>query len=143
MSDDPGRGVDDERPPGTDEGSESTGPSRDEPAGERDPLIEESEAAEQGAGSSARNLFDLRYIIGALFGCYGVLLVIYSLLGGGGAAELVKAGGMHINLEAGIVMLFVAAFFAVWATWRPVKVPPPEKSSAEQESDEKAAPDSR
>jgi hypothetical protein len=40
--------------------------------------------------------------------------------------ELQKAGGIDINLWSGIVMIVVAALFALWA-WRRPLVPPGER----------------
>ncbi|WP_434439481.1 hypothetical protein [Lentzea sp. E54] len=63
-------------------------------------------------------LFDLRLIIGFLFGLYGVVLVV---IGFGFTTEedLEKAEGVNINLWAGIAMVVLAALFAAWAMLRP------------------------
>lgn len=67
-------------------------------------------------------LFDIRTIIGALLGCYGVVLVITSLVQDG-AEQAAKTGGIDVNLWAGLGMLGVAVVFIGWATLRPVQVP--------------------
>ena len=66
--------------------------------------------------------FDIRTIIAMLIGLYGVVLVLNGLLGTSDQ-DLRDAGGMNINLDAGIGMLVVAALFVVWARLRPVRVP--------------------
>ena len=66
--------------------------------------------------------FDIRTIIAMLIGLYGVVLVLAGLFGTTDA-DLERAGGMNINLNAGIGMAVVAALFVVWARLRPVVVP--------------------
>ncbi|MFD6394505.1 hypothetical protein ACWF9G_33530 [Nocardia sp. NPDC055029] len=67
-------------------------------------------------------LFDIRTIIGALLGSYGVVLVITSLVQDTAAQEA-KTGGIDVNLWAGLGMLGVAVVFIGWALLRPVQVP--------------------
>ena len=67
-------------------------------------------------------LFDIRTIIGALLGSYGVILVITSLVQDSAAQE-VKTGGIDVNLWAGLGMFGVAVVFIGWALLRPVQVP--------------------
>ena len=66
--------------------------------------------------------FDIRTIIALLIGTYGVVLVLAGLLGTSDQ-DLSRAGGMNINLDAGIGMVVVAALFLLWARLRPVAVP--------------------
>lgn len=66
--------------------------------------------------------FDIRTIIAMLIGLYGVVLVLTGLLGTS-EQDLRDAGGMNINLDAGIGMVVVAVLFVVWARLRPVRVP--------------------
>lgn len=66
--------------------------------------------------------FDIRTIIALLIGTYGVVLILAGLLATSDR-DLSRAGGMNINLEAGIGMAVVAALFLVWARLRPVAVP--------------------
>ena len=66
--------------------------------------------------------FDMRNFIAALIGIYGVVLVIYGIIGSS-AAQLKKADNVNINLWAGIGMIVVAAIFIIWARLRPVVVP--------------------
>ncbi|MEO7428780.1 MAG: hypothetical protein ABIY48_05280 [Acidimicrobiales bacterium] len=75
----------------------------------------ESEAAPHKAG-----LFDIRNIIGALLGTYGVVLTLAGLLGEH-APE--KTGGVNANLWTGLALLAAGAFFIVWARIKPIVVP--------------------
>ena len=86
-----------------------------------------SEPVEPGApqvsvetGSRMQRLFDLRYVIGALLGVYGVVLVIRDLLDG--PEQLARAAGTSINLWTGIGLLVVAVVFLVWARVRPLGI---------------------
>ncbi|MBF6326995.1 hypothetical protein [Nocardia transvalensis] len=65
-------------------------------------------------------LFDIRTIVGALLGCYGVILVVTGLVGET-AEERARAGGWNPNLWAGIGMVVVALAFVAWVVLRPVK----------------------
>jgi len=66
--------------------------------------------------------FDIRNFIAGLIGIYGVVLVIYGIIGSS-ATQLKKSDNVNINLWAGIGMLLLAAFFIIWARLRPVVVP--------------------
>jgi hypothetical protein len=66
--------------------------------------------------------FDMRNFIAALLGIYGIVLVIYGLIGSNDT-ELAKSDGLNINLWAGLGMVAVAATFLIWARLRPVVVP--------------------
>jgi drug/metabolite transporter (DMT)-like permease len=65
--------------------------------------------------------FDIRNFIAALIGIYGVVLVVYGVIGSSDA-QLEKTDGMNINLWAGLGMVLVAALFVTWARLRPVVV---------------------
>lgn len=87
-----------------------------------------------GTGDSTRHkagAFDIRNFIGGLIGIYGLVLVVYGLLGTSDA-QLAKSGGININLLAGLGMVLVAAGFFAWARLRPVVVP----AQAEREDEE-------
>jgi hypothetical protein len=66
--------------------------------------------------------FDIRSLIGFLIGSYGIVLVLMGLFGTS-SDDLARAGGLNINLLAGVGMVVVAAAFLLWARWRPVVVP--------------------
>ena len=79
--------------------------------------------SENPSGSAQRKvgLFDIRVIIAALIGVYGVILVITGLLSSDAQAE--KAAGLNINLIAGVVMIAFSLAFVAWARLRPIVVP--------------------
>ena len=64
--------------------------------------------------------FDIRNIIGALMGVYGVILTLAGLFGD---KELDKTGDVNANLWTGIALIAVAAFFLGWARLKPIVVP--------------------
>ncbi len=88
-----------------------SGPPRDEPGTPQTTIETESRM---------QRLFDLRYVIGALMGLYGVVLVIRGLLDG--PDQLARAAGTEINLWTGIGLLVVAAIFLAWARVRPLGI---------------------
>ena len=66
--------------------------------------------------------FDIRTIIAALIGVYGLVLTLLGIFRAT-EEELARAAGLNINLWAGIGMLVVAAIFAIWVRLRPIVVP--------------------
>jgi hypothetical protein len=87
-----------------------------------DPLVERTESAAASEGgvraAQAANLFDLRRIIGGVFGVWGVLLIILGITDSD--AEIAKAADVNINLWTGLGMLALSAFFLIWAFTRPL-----------------------
>ncbi|MBW9206467.1 hypothetical protein KV097_10985 [Mumia sp. zg.B17] len=71
--------------------------------------------------------FDIRTIIGALMGIYGVILTFLGIFNASDA-ELSKADGFNVNLVNGLILLGVSAVFVTWAILRPLVVEdvPPE-----------------
>lgn len=67
-------------------------------------------------------VFDIRFIIAALIGIYGIVLVLLGIFGAT-EVELAKSDGLNINLWAGIGMIVVAALFSFWAKAKPTVVP--------------------
>jgi hypothetical protein len=65
--------------------------------------------------------FDVRNVIAALIGFYGVVLVIVGIVDRSDEA-LEKAGGVNANLWAGLAMVIFAAAFALWSRLRPIVV---------------------
>lgn len=63
--------------------------------------------------------FDIRNVIAALIGFYGIVLIIMGLVADT-ARERAKTGDVNANLWAGIAMAVVAAAFFVWSRMRPV-----------------------
>jgi hypothetical protein len=77
--------------------------------------------------------FDIRVFIAALIGIYGVVLVLTGLFGTNDG-DLAKAGGINVNLLAGLGMLAFSAAFLAWARMRPVIVPAPEPDESDSRS---------
>ncbi len=77
----------------------------------------------EGSGEQRHRagLFDIRFIIAALIGVYGVILFIVAFFTSD--AEKAKADGLNINLYAGIGMIVVSALFILWSRLRPIVVP--------------------
>jgi hypothetical protein len=66
-------------------------------------------------------LFDIRFIIGALIGLYGLIILVTGLFTSD--AQVQKSDGLNINIWAGIGMLVVGVGFGAWAQLRPIVVP--------------------
>ena len=77
-------------------------------------------STESGGSTHKAGVFDIRNIIGALMGTYGVILTLAGLFG---ENEPEKTGDVNANLWTGIALLLVGAFFIVWARIRPIVVP--------------------
>jgi hypothetical protein len=73
-----------------------------------------------GAPAKTAGAFDIRNIIGALLGIYGVILLLAGALLD---AEEAKTGGVNANLWTGLGLAIAAAAFLVWARLRPIIVP--------------------
>lgn len=76
--------------------------------------------------------FDIRAFIASLIGIYGLVLLVAGIIGPSDA-ELEKAGGMNINLYAGVGMIVVSAGFLLWARLRPVVVAQGPDSAGEED----------
>ena len=79
----------------------------------------------------AAGAFDVRNVIAALIGFYGVVLVVVGLVDNGEEA-LEKAGGVNANLWVGLAMIAFALAFALWARLRPIVVASPETGDDER-----------
>ena len=77
-----------------------------------------STPAKQAAGA-----FDVRNVIAALIGFYGIVLVLAGLFGDT-PADRERTGDVNANLWAGIAMIVFAAAFALWVRLRPIVVDP-------------------
>ncbi|UNX55385.1 hypothetical protein MF406_03705 [Georgenia sp. TF02-10] len=73
-----------------------------------------------GRNRKRAGAFDIRNVIGALIGIYGVVLLAMGLFGD---PELEKTGGVNANAITGIAMLVAAVVFFLWARLRPLAVP--------------------
>jgi hypothetical protein len=82
-------------------------------------------SAGSGTGTKhAAGAFDVRNVIAALIGFYGVVLVVVGLVDNSDEA-LEKAGGFNANLWVGLGMIVFALSFALWSRLRPIVVPVP------------------
>jgi len=68
---------------------------------------------------------DIRNVIGALVGFYGIVLLIMGLTAES-AEDRAKTGDVNANLWAGLAMLVFGVIFILWAWLRPVVVDPDE-----------------
>ena len=80
----------------------------------------ESDAKSDTTAPHKAGVFDIRNIIGALLGIYGVILTLAGLLG---EHEPEKTGGVNANLWTGLALLLVGVLFIAWARIRPIVVP--------------------
>ena len=79
--------------------------------------------------------FDIRNVIGALLGIYGVVLLVLGVVSDDSGEQ---TGDLHANVWAGIVLVVVAVVFIGWARVRPTVVD--EEAVAEKRADEGDAP---
>ena len=93
-------------------------------------MSENTDATTEGRTHKA-GLLDIRSIIGALMGVYGLILVLMGIFAD---PETDKTGGTNANLWAGLAMLLVAVAFAAWARLRPVRVPEGEPEGEQEAS---------
>jgi hypothetical protein len=73
----------------------------------------------------AAGAFDIRNIIAALIGVYGVVLVLMGIFDYN-ADQQTRTGDVNANLWAGLAMVVFAIAFALWSRLRPVVVDPKE-----------------
>jgi len=86
----------------------------------------DKQAAKEKRASRA---FDIRTIIGALLGIYGVILVLMGIFASD--SDLKGGDGSSTNLFTGIVLLVVSAFFLTWVRLRPLLVPEGDDDAAD------------
>ena len=68
--------------------------------------------------------FDLRNVIGALLGLYGIILIAcYFFLDPGVNPDTAMPKEAANNMWAGLAMLAVAALFVLWARLKPIRIP--------------------
>lgn len=82
-----------------------------------------SQSAPHDSGTPRRHtagLFDIRNIVGALLGIYGVVLVLVGLIGGSSTKHV--SDGSGTNVVVGVVLIAVSIFFLVWTKVRPTVV---------------------
>ena len=81
----------------------------------------ESGASDGTSGKHTAGLFDIRVIIGALLGIFGLILVLVSLFSDP-QAPVAKANEVDLNLWTGLSLLLASAMFVAWARLRPIVV---------------------
>ena len=89
---------------------------------------ENTAGSDAGTGSGekhAAGAFDVRNVIAALIGFYGVVLVVVGLVDNGDEA-LEKTDGFNANLWVGLALIVFALSFALWSRLRPIVVVSPE-----------------
>jgi hypothetical protein len=74
-----------------------------------------------GGGKRTAGIFDIRVIIGALLGLFGLILVLTSLFSNP-QAQVPRANDVDLNLWTGLSLLAAAAIFILWARLRPIVV---------------------
>jgi hypothetical protein len=92
--------------------------------------------SENNPRTSRANLFDIRNIIAALLGIYGVVLVIMSFTTSD--SDLRKVSNINANLWVGIGLLLFSLFFVVWAYLRPIIVDEEQLEKDKREVEEEA-----
>ena len=90
-----------------------------------------SSAAHESGEKKKAGAFDVRNVIAALIGFYGVVLVVMGLVDNGDDA-LEKTDGFNANLWVGLGMIVFAVCFALWSRLRPIVVQPAKESEREQ-----------
>jgi hypothetical protein len=87
-----------------------------------------SDTANGSPRRQAAGAFDVRNVIAALVGFYGVVLIVVGLFGQSDE-DLAKTGGSNANLWVGLAMVVFAASFAIWSRVRPIVVEAPSESA--------------
>ncbi|WP_457256321.1 hypothetical protein [Pedococcus sp. P5_B7] len=80
-----------------------------------------TDTSTKSSGGHTAGAFDIRNIIGALLGIYGVLLLLAGLFMD---TEEAKTGGVNANLWTGLALAVAGAVFLLWARLKPIIVPP-------------------
>jgi hypothetical protein len=90
-----------------------------------------SQSSTSSTTTHRAGLFDIRMIIAALLGLYGVIVFITGLFTSD--SQIARSDGLNINVVGGISMIVAAAAFAIWARLRPIRVPDqPDDDSGER-----------
>jgi hypothetical protein len=83
------------------------------------PDVRQYDGGQQEAAPHKAGAFDVRNVIAALIGLYGIVLIIMGIIADS-APQRAKTGDLNANLWAGIALAVVAAGFAVWSRLRPM-----------------------
>ena len=79
-----------------------------------------TDSSAKASGGHTAGAFDIRNIIGALLGIYGVLLLLAGLFMD---TEEAKTGGVNANLWTGLALTVAGGVFLLWARLKPIIVP--------------------
>lgn len=66
---------------------------------------------------------DVRVIIGALLGLFGVVVFVTGLVTGAGSGKPPHSDPDHLNIYVGIGLIAASLFFLAWSRIRPLLVP--------------------
>ena len=83
-------------------------------------MSEHEASTKSGKRGHTAGIYDIRNIIGALMGSYGVVLTLMGLFGDQGGDN---TGDVNANLWAGLALLAFGVGMMTWARLRPVVVP--------------------
>lgn len=84
---------------------------------------DENHATSDGLATTpthAARAFDIRTIIGAVLGIYGVVLLVMGLVGAGETAG--RHADSEVNLWTGVALTGAALSFLLWVRYRPLLV---------------------
>ncbi|MCA5893612.1 hypothetical protein LEP48_09645 [Isoptericola sp. NEAU-Y5] len=87
------------------------------------PGDDENHATPDGLATTpthAARAFDIRTIIGAVLGIYGVVLLVMGLVGAGETAG--RHADSEVNLWTGVALTAAALSFLLWVRYRPLLV---------------------
>jgi len=90
-----------------------------------------STGSSSGSGKKTAGIFDIRVIIGALLGLFGLILLLTSLFSDP-QAQVAKANDVDLNLWTGLCLLAASALFIAWAFLRPIVVDESAASSGDR-----------
>src|SRR5688500_8685922 len=83
-------------------------------------MSEHEATTKSGRRGHTAGIYDIRNIIGALMGTYGIILTLMGLFGD---VEGDKTGDDNANLWAGLALMAFGIIMISWARLRPVVVP--------------------
>ena len=87
----------------------------------KSPTREYDGTRQEVAAPHRAGAFDVRNVIAALLGFYGIVLTVMGLVADS-AQQRAKTGDVNANLWTGIVLAVVAAGFFGWSQLRPVVI---------------------
>ena len=98
-------------------------------------MTKKSSASQSSQRSHTAGAFDIRNVIGALLGLYGLILLLsFLFLDPGVDAATGAAKDSSYNLWTGVAMLVAAGVFFWWTKANPIKIDEAETSAAAEAS---------